>query len=76
MNSNISKDSAQQIAMELLKKRKVTERIEISTVEQKRDDWVVRGTCPIDLEGHPWAEKFEVIIDLKGKVKSTDFSLL
>jgi hypothetical protein len=36
----------------------------------------VRGTCPIDLEGHPWAEKFEVIVDQKGKIKSTDFALL
>lgn len=76
MNSNISKDSAQQIAVEFLKKRKSSERIEVAAVEQKRDDWVVRGTCPIDLEGHPWAEKFEVVIDLKGKVKSTDFALL
>jgi hypothetical protein len=38
--------------------------------------WIVRGTCPIDLEGHPWAEKFEVIIDQKGKVISLDISLL
>jgi transcriptional regulatory protein LevR len=76
LNSNISKDSAQQIAVEFLKKRKSSERIEVAAVEQKRDDWVVRGTCPIDLEGHPWAEKFEVVIDLKGKVKSTDFALL
>lgn len=76
MNSSISKDSAQQIAVELVRKRKSSERIEVAAVEQKKDDWVVRGTCPIDLEGHPWAEKFEVVIDLKGKVKSTDFALL
>ena len=76
MNSSISKDSAQQIAVEFLRKRKSSERIEVAAVEQNKDDWVVRGTCPIDLEGHPWAEKFEVVIDLKGKVKSTDFALL
>jgi len=76
LNSSISKDSAQQIAVELVRKRKSSERIEVAAVEQKKDDWVVRGTCPIDLEGHPWAEKFEVVIDLKGKVKSTDFALL
>jgi hypothetical protein len=51
-------------------------RVEISTVEQKGDCWVVRGTCPIDLEGHPWAEKFEIVVDQKGKIKSTDFVLL
>lgn len=67
---------AMEIAVEFLKKRKNTERIEVSTVEQKDGCWVVRGTCPIDLEGHPWAEKFEVVIDVKGRIKSTDFSLL
>jgi len=73
---NISTDAAQQIAVNYLKKKKSTEKIDISTVEQKNGVWVIRGTCPIDLEGHPWAEKFEVVIDEKGKIKSTDFSLL
>lgn len=68
--------NATEIAVEFLKKRKNTERIEVSSVEQRDGCWVVRGTCPIDLEGHPWAEKFEVVIDGKGKIKSTDFSLL
>ena len=72
----VSTDAAQQIAVDYLKKRKNTEKIDISTVEQKNGVWVIRGVCPIDLEGHPWAEKFEVVIDEKGKVKSTDFSLL
>ncbi|MEM3463921.1 MAG: hypothetical protein QXL91_03565 [Candidatus Bathyarchaeia archaeon] len=67
---------AQQIAIEYLKKRKNTERIGISSIEQRNGYWVIKGTCPIDLEGHPWAEKFEVVIDAKGKIKSTDFSLL
>ncbi|MEM2250328.1 MAG: hypothetical protein QXS01_04635 [Candidatus Bathyarchaeia archaeon] len=67
---------AQQIAIEYLKKRKNTERIDISSIEQLNGYWVIKGTCPIDLEGHPWAEKFEVVIDAKGKVKSADFSLL
>lgn len=67
---------AQQIAIEFLKKRKNTERIDISSVEQRGGCWVIRGTCPIDLEGHSWAEKFEVVVDMKGKIKSTDFSLL
>ncbi len=76
MAKEISTETIQQIAVEFLKKRKNTEKIDISTVEQKDGIWIVRGTCPIDLEGHPWAEKFEVIIDQKGKIRSTDFALL
>jgi hypothetical protein len=72
----ISTDAARQMVVEFIKQKKKIERIEISTVEQKRGCWVVRGTCPIDLEGHPWAEKFEVVVDPKGKIKSTDFALL
>jgi hypothetical protein len=72
----VSTDDAQQIAVDYLKKRKNTEKIDISTVEQKNGVWVIRGVCPIDLEGHPWAEKFEVVVDEKGKIRSTDFSLL
>jgi len=72
----VSTDAAQQIAVDYVKKRKNTEKIDISTVEQKNGVWVIRGVCPIDLEGHPWAEKFEVVIDDKGKIRSTDFSLL
>jgi len=75
MNS-MSKELAHEIAVDFLKKRKNTQKIDVSTVEQKNEVWVVRGTCPIDLEGHPWAEKFEVIVDQKGKIKSLDFSLL
>ena len=73
---NISTEAAQQIAVNYLKKRKNTEKIDISTVEQKNGVWVIRGVCPIDVEGHPWAEKFEVVVDEKGKIRSTDFSLL
>jgi len=73
---NISTDAAQQIAVNYLKKRKNTEKVDISTVEQKNGVWVIRGVCPIDLEGHPWAEKFEVVVDEKGKIRSTDFALL
>ena len=72
----VSTDAAQQIAVDYLKKRKNTEKIDISTVEQKNGVWVIRGVCPIDVEGHPWAEKFEVVVDEKGKIRSTDFSLL
>jgi hypothetical protein len=75
-NSNITKETAEQIAVELLKKRKCNERVEVSTVEHNNETWIVRGTCPIDMEGHPWAEKFEVTLDTKGRVKSADFALL
>ena len=76
MKENISKESAQEIAVDFLRRRKNTIRVDISTVEVCNEIWVVRGTCPIDLEGHPWAEKFEVIVDTKGKIKSTNFALL
>jgi hypothetical protein len=73
---NISTESAQQIAVDYLKRKKSTEKIDVSTVEQKNGVWIIRGTCPINLEGHPWAEKFEVVVDEKGKIRYTDFSLL
>ncbi|MEM3442818.1 MAG: hypothetical protein QW667_04400 [Candidatus Bathyarchaeia archaeon] len=73
---NISNEAAQKIALDFLKKRKNTEKIDISIVEEKDGMWIVKGTCPIDLDGHPWAEKFEVVVDGKGKIKSTSFSLL
>jgi hypothetical protein len=72
----VSEEDAQQIAVDFIRDRKNTEKIIVSNVEQKDGVWIVYGTCPIDLEGHPWSERFEVIIDQKGKVKFTDFSLL
>ncbi len=75
-DKSITVDSARQIAVEFLKKRKNIEHAEISTVEQNKDIWVIRGTCPIDLEGHPWAEKFEVVVDTRGRVRTTTFALL
>jgi hypothetical protein len=74
--SMITKEAAEQIAVELLRKRKCTEKVVVSTVEQNNEIWIVRGTCPIDMEGHPWAEKFEVTLDTRGRVKSADFALL
>jgi len=73
---SISVESAQQIAIDFLKKRKNTPNVEVSGVDHNNDIWVIRGTCPIDLEGHPWAERFEVIVDTKGRIKSTSFALL
>ena len=76
MPKSITKEDAQQIAVDYLKKKKNTDKIDIAVIDQNREDWVVRGTCPIDMEGHPWAEKFEVIVDVKGKIKNTHASLL
>jgi hypothetical protein len=76
MANGMSNEVVQQIVVDFLRKRKNTDRIDISTVEQRDGMWVVKGTCPIDLEGHPWAEKFEVVVDQKGKIRATDFALL
>jgi hypothetical protein len=76
MAKDISKENAQKIAVDYMKRRKNTERVEIALTEQVHEDWVIRGTCPIDMEGHPWAEKFEVVIDTKGRIKNTYSSLL
>ncbi len=72
----LSKETASNIAVEFLKKQKNTQKIDVAMIEEGKDGWVIRGTCPIDLAGHQWAEKFAVIIDWKGKVKSTDYALL
>lgn len=74
--TQVSREVANQIAVEFLKRRKNAERIDVSTVEEKGEVWVVRGTCPIDMEGHPWAERFEVVVDNKGKIVALDFALL
>jgi hypothetical protein len=72
----VSKETASQIAVEHVKREKGTEKVDVAAVEEESKGWVVRGTCPIDLEGHMWAEKFEVFVDLKGKVKSAYYALL
>ncbi len=72
----VSEVDAQEIAVGFLKKRKNKERVDVVSIEQKDAVWIIRGTCPIDLEGHPWSERFEVVIDQKGRVKSSEVSLL
>jgi hypothetical protein len=72
----MSKQSASEIVVEFLRKQKNTDKIDVAVVEEQKDGWMVRGTCPIDLEGHPWAEKFAVAVDSKGKIKTTNFALL
>jgi hypothetical protein len=72
----MSKETASQIAVEFLKKQKNTNKIDVAVIEEQSDGWMVRGTCPIDLEGHPWVEKFAVVVDWKGKIKDSTFGLL
>lgn len=72
----ISKKTASQIAVAHLKRQKCTDKIDVAAVEAQGDDWIVRGTCPIDLQGHQWAEKFEVVVDPKGKIEATNYALL
>lgn len=72
----MSKESANQVVIDFVKKEKNTEKVDVAVIEQHSDGWMVRGTFPIDMEGHPWAQKFAVVVDLKGKIKTTDFSLL
>ena len=72
----MSKESASQIVVDFLKKKKNTDKIDVALVEEQSDGYMVRGTCPIDLEGHPWAEKFAIVVDLKGRIKTTDYALL
>jgi len=74
--TQLSKELANEIVVQFLKKRKSTEEIDVSTIEEKGGNWIFRGTCPIDLEGHPWVERFEVVVDNKGKIKSSYFTLL
>jgi hypothetical protein len=72
----MSKESASQIAVEFVKQQKNTDRIDVAVIDEQDDGWMVRGTCPIDLEGHPWVEKFAVVVDWKGKIKDINYGLL
>jgi hypothetical protein len=72
----ITQETASQIALEYVKSQKNTEKVDVAMVEGAGGGWLIRGTCPIDLEGHQWVEKFEIGIDANGKVKSANFALL
>ena len=74
--TQVTKESASQIAVEFLKKSKNTEKIDVALIEMQDDCWIVRGTCPMEFGDHQWPERFAVVVDLKGKIKSTDFGLL
>lgn len=73
---SVSKESASQVVVNFLKKEKNTDKVDVAMIEEKNDGFIVRGVTPIDLEGHQWAERFTILVDNKGKVKSTDYALL
>jgi len=73
----LSKESAKVIVVDFVRKHKNTNKVDVAMIEAKDDGgFIVRGTCPISLEGHPWAEKFEVVVDAKGKIRSAFANLL
>ncbi len=72
----VSKEAASEIVVDYLKQKKNTEKIDVAMIEEQSDGWMIRGTCPIDLEGHQWAEKFAIVVDWKGKVKTAEYALL
>ena len=72
----LSKDNASQIAIEFLKKQKGTDKIDVIMIEMKNGCWVVTGTTPIRFGEMVWPERFAVVVDSKGRVKSTEYGLL
>jgi len=76
MSQSVSKETASQIVVEYLKKEKNTDKIEVAMIELEDNCWVARGTCPLEFGETQWPERFAVVIDLKGKIKSTDYGLL
>lgn len=72
----MTKEEIIQTAKDYIKKRKKTHEVSVSHVKNQGTSWILTGTTPIDLEGHPWIEKFEIILDQTGKIKTCDFGLL
>ena len=74
--TQLTEENASQIVVEFLKKRKNTDKIDVAMVEREEDCWKVRGTSPIEFGGATWPERFVVVVDLKGKIRSSEFALL
>jgi hypothetical protein len=72
----VLQETAIQTALAHVRRQKKIEKIDIATAKKNVDGWIVEGKCPIDVEGRTWTEKFEVVIDSRGKVKSADYWLL
>jgi len=73
---SLSKEYVSEMVVEYLKKKKSTERIDVAMIEQDNDCWVIRGTSPIEFGETHWPEKFVVVIDSKGNLKSEEYALL
>jgi DNA repair exonuclease SbcCD ATPase subunit len=69
------KDAAIQIAMAQVKRQRNSEKVTISEVKENAGGWIVKGTSPIEGKGEAWVEEFKVVVDIKGKVKSADYSI-
>jgi hypothetical protein len=69
-------EDVQYIAVNFVKEKKNVKNVSVVTTEKKDGIWIVKGTCPIDLCGHPWRESFEIKIDKKGKIQSSSFRLM
>ncbi len=69
-------EDAQYIAVSFVKEKKDVTEVTVIVTEQKDGIWIIRGTCPIDLCGHPWRESFEIKVDQKGKIKDSSFKLM
>ncbi len=64
------------IAITYVKEKKSVTEVNVTITERIDDVWIVKGTCPIDLCGHPWRESFEIKIDRNGKIKDSKFKLM
>jgi hypothetical protein len=69
-------DNVREIVCKYIKEHKNANDISVTTIEKKDNIWIVHGTCPIDLEGHPWRESFKVEVDRKGRIQTSRFRLL
>ena len=76
MNYVTEHEDVQYIAKNFVKERRNVADVSVTITEKKDGIWIVRGTCPIDLCGHPWRESFEIKIDQKGNIKDSSFRLM
>ena len=69
-------DNIHDIAVTFVKEKKNVSEVNVTITEIVDNVWIVKGTCPIDLSGHPWRESFEIKIDKNGKIKDSKFNLM
>ena len=76
MKCVVELETVQHIAVTFVKEQKKVDEVLLIATEHKNGVWIVRGTCPLDLGGHPWRESFEITVDRKGKIKASRFKLM